>query len=270
MLDTRILQFNCGLTNYRATRPVLDAANPSTHQVLAIQEQAFNRATESTYCPRGFILGSDNDPASKVCFMVSKKIPSHTWSFHSHGRHVASLHIQLASCLLSMATTQGAATQEFRHGTPYKRRSTKPKGRSSYWGTSVPTTQPGVDRKQCANHKRTTFKQQPPHTVSCFSPHVEYQHGRGVHSKASLTLPLPRRLWKGLSNSVDLWTSGQPHRIIYQLTFKSLLQRQRLLKANDMQWRSWTRTGYGSTSIRATGCMHNAHSQPCSRHCKVA
>ena len=51
MLNTRILQFNCGLANYKATKPILDAADPNTHQVMAIQEQAFNRYTGSTYCP---------------------------------------------------------------------------------------------------------------------------------------------------------------------------------------------------------------------------
>jgi len=47
MLDTRILQFSCGLANYKATKPIFDAVDPNTHQVLAIQEQAFNRVTGS-------------------------------------------------------------------------------------------------------------------------------------------------------------------------------------------------------------------------------
>jgi len=94
MLDTRILQFNCGLANYKATKPILDAADSNTHHVLAIQEQAFNRYTNSTYCPRGYSLASDGDPASKICFMVSKKISAHTWSFQTYGQHVAALQLR--------------------------------------------------------------------------------------------------------------------------------------------------------------------------------
>jgi len=34
--------------------------------VLAIQEQAFNRYTNFTYCPWGYSLASDGDPAFKI------------------------------------------------------------------------------------------------------------------------------------------------------------------------------------------------------------
>lgn len=93
MLDTRILQFNCGLANHKATKPILDAANPNTHQVLAIQEQAFNRYTGSTYCPRGYSLAGGSEAASRVCFMVSSRISSHTWSFQPYSQNVAALHL---------------------------------------------------------------------------------------------------------------------------------------------------------------------------------
>ena len=96
MLNTRILQFNCGLANYKATKPILDAADPNTHQVMAIQEQAFNRYTGSTYCPRGYSLAGSSDAASKVCFMVSRKISAHTWSFQPYGQNVAALHLRHA------------------------------------------------------------------------------------------------------------------------------------------------------------------------------
>ncbi len=95
MLGTRILQFNCGLANYKTTRPILDAADPNTHQVLAIQEQAYNRYTATTHCPWGYSLASNSDPAAKVCFMVSKKIPAHTWSLQSLGQYVGTLQMQM-------------------------------------------------------------------------------------------------------------------------------------------------------------------------------
>ena len=81
MFDTQILQFNCGLANYKVTKTILDVADLNTHQVLAIQEQAFNRHTNFTYCLWGYSLASDDDSAFKVCFMVSKKISAHIWFF---------------------------------------------------------------------------------------------------------------------------------------------------------------------------------------------
>ena len=96
MLDTRILQFNCGLANYKTTRPILDAADPNTHQVLAIQEQAFNRHTGSTYCPRGYSLAGDREAAFKVCFMVSKRISPHTWFFQPYSQNATALHLHRA------------------------------------------------------------------------------------------------------------------------------------------------------------------------------
>lgn len=97
MLNTWILQFNCELANYKATKPIFDAVDPNIHQVLAIQKQVFNRVTEFTYCFWGYSLTSDNNSAFKVCFMISKKVSAHIWSFQSHDQHVASLHMQLAN-----------------------------------------------------------------------------------------------------------------------------------------------------------------------------
>jgi hypothetical protein len=75
MQHTRILQFNCGLANYNATRPIFDAVSPATHQILAIQEPGYGKRTKTTYCPRGYILAYDNNPWTKVCFMISRELP---------------------------------------------------------------------------------------------------------------------------------------------------------------------------------------------------
>jgi len=93
MLDAQILQFNCELTNYKATKPILDAADLNTHQVMAIQEQTFNRHTDSIYCPQEYCLAGSSDAVFKVCFMVSRKISAHTWFCQPYSQNVAALHL---------------------------------------------------------------------------------------------------------------------------------------------------------------------------------
>src|SRR5437764_5979671 len=90
-----IIQFNCGRSNHKITRPFLDAAAPETQIVLAIQEPAYNNRTKTTYCPRGYALAFDADPMTKVCFMVSRSLHASQWSYQSHSRNVASLHMEI-------------------------------------------------------------------------------------------------------------------------------------------------------------------------------
>jgi len=93
MLDAQILQFNCGLTNYKATKLILDAADLNTHQVMAIQKQTFNRHTDFTYCLWGYCLADSSDAVFKVCFMISRKISVHTWFCQSYSQNVTALHL---------------------------------------------------------------------------------------------------------------------------------------------------------------------------------
>src|SRR3982074_1237266 len=102
MKEIGILQFNCGLANQGVSKPVLDAASPETHLVLAIQEPGFNRRTGATYCPKGYTLAFEATPTTKVCFMISKQLHIGQWSFQPYGRHVAMIRIQLAEHSLSI------------------------------------------------------------------------------------------------------------------------------------------------------------------------
>jgi exonuclease III len=89
-----IMQYNCGQANYRATRPLLDAVSPATHAVLAIQEPAYSKRTCTTYCPVGYNLAYEDNPKTRVCFMVSKQIHVSNWSHQAHGPYVATLCVQ--------------------------------------------------------------------------------------------------------------------------------------------------------------------------------
>jgi len=102
MRDIRILQFNCGLANYGATRPILDAASPTKHQVLVIQELGFSRQKGIMYYINRYVLAYKADPIIKVCFMISREIKSSLWSFQAFSRFVAVLCMQTAGGTLTI------------------------------------------------------------------------------------------------------------------------------------------------------------------------
>jgi len=89
-----IFQFNCGAANYGVSRPIFDAVTPEAHNILAIQEPAYNNRTMTTYCPRGYKLAYDPNPTTKVCFLVGDRIHSSHWSYQAHSPYVASLRVQ--------------------------------------------------------------------------------------------------------------------------------------------------------------------------------
>jgi len=71
--QTSILQFNCGLANFKETKPIFDAVSSATHQVLAVQKPRFSRHSGNTYCSKGYTLTLEGDNTTKVCFMISKE-----------------------------------------------------------------------------------------------------------------------------------------------------------------------------------------------------
>lgn len=97
MNQTGILRFNCGLANYKGTRPVFDAVSPAIHQILAIQEPGFNYHSRTTYCPKGYTLAFEGGDTTKVCFMISKAIPLQHWEYRAHSIHVAEMRVLLAN-----------------------------------------------------------------------------------------------------------------------------------------------------------------------------
>jgi hypothetical protein len=74
-----ILQFNCGNANQKSNRAILDALDPEVTQVVALQEPGFNRFTRSTYYPKGFHLLYQPEEATRVCFLVSKRLSLRRW-----------------------------------------------------------------------------------------------------------------------------------------------------------------------------------------------
>ncbi len=72
--DISIIQFNCGQANYNTLRPIFNALEPEKRLLLTIQEPALNKHTGTTYCPRGFKLIYEVNPATRVCFMVSEEL----------------------------------------------------------------------------------------------------------------------------------------------------------------------------------------------------
>jgi hypothetical protein len=89
-----IIQYNCGNTNHRLARPLLDSLDPEKHHVLAIQEPYYNAYTQSTYCPRGFQLLYEPKAATRVCFMISKAISLSSWSWQAVNPDIAVITIQ--------------------------------------------------------------------------------------------------------------------------------------------------------------------------------
>src|SRR2546430_3286013 len=88
-----IIQYNCGNSNHKATRPFFDAVIREKQQVLAVQEPYFNKHTKSTYCPPGYQLllrAADN---TKVCFMVSQSLRLEDWRVEDVGAYIAILPI---------------------------------------------------------------------------------------------------------------------------------------------------------------------------------
>src|SRR6185369_4483539 len=102
MSDIGILQFNCGKSNYKSTRPILDAVTPAKHLLLAIQEPGFNNYNRSTYCPKPYTLACADDPTTKVCFMIDRNLDLGCWKFTSYTRYVAALQLRLATEMITI------------------------------------------------------------------------------------------------------------------------------------------------------------------------
>lgn len=91
-----IIQYNCGNSNYKATRTFFDAI-PRTIQIIALQEPYYSNGTKTTYCPRAFNLSYERKSSTKTAFLINKKIQISSWSRTQLGPEVASLQVQLQS-----------------------------------------------------------------------------------------------------------------------------------------------------------------------------
>jgi Reverse transcriptase (RNA-dependent DNA polymerase)/Endonuclease-reverse transcriptase len=109
-----ILQFNCGNSNNKSARPIFDSVSPARHVLLAIQEPAFSSHTRTTYCPGAYTLACENDPTTKVCFMVDRNLDLAQWSYKSYSRHVAAITLQLANgpiTVINVYNPRGSGSQ---------------------------------------------------------------------------------------------------------------------------------------------------------------
>lgn len=102
MTDIKIIQYNCGNTNHKATRPFFDGIEPEDFQIIAVQEPAYMPHNKATYCPKGFHLASTNTPTTRACFMVSKTVPIQDWQFHAYDDLVAAIHMRAAGGTLTI------------------------------------------------------------------------------------------------------------------------------------------------------------------------
>src|SRR5215472_3817532 len=100
--EVSIIQFNCGQANYSASRLIFDALEPALKTLIAIQEPAFNKLTNTTYCPRGYRLIYEANPATRVCFMVSEALGVGHWRHQSYGPHAIKLELQVEEGPLSI------------------------------------------------------------------------------------------------------------------------------------------------------------------------
>jgi hypothetical protein len=95
MPNIGILQFNCGLANHSASRPIFDGVAPANHQLLIIQEPQFRTRNSGTYCPPGYTLIMEPSPTVKICFMISKAICPSQWSSKFHSCWVAEINMRI-------------------------------------------------------------------------------------------------------------------------------------------------------------------------------
>jgi len=102
MSKLTILQYNCGNANHRKVQPWFDAVSQTTHQVLAIQEPGYNKLSQSTYCPKGFILLYKALPTTRVCFIVSREVNAAYWSYKQYSLYVAALQLILRKTTVSI------------------------------------------------------------------------------------------------------------------------------------------------------------------------
>jgi hypothetical protein len=98
--DLKIIQFNCGNSNGKATRAFFDSVEHAP--ILAIQEPGYSPYTKSTYCPRPYELAYEALPATKVCFMVRRDIGDAQWRRTQYGPNVAVLELTLPGRNLSI------------------------------------------------------------------------------------------------------------------------------------------------------------------------
>ena len=69
-----IIQFNYRQANYNTLRLIFNALEPAKRLLLIIQELAFNKYINSTYCLRGFKLIYKVNLVTRVCFIVSEEL----------------------------------------------------------------------------------------------------------------------------------------------------------------------------------------------------
>lgn len=105
MNQITIIQYNCGNSNHKATRPFFEAISPKSHQVIAVQEPAYNWQTGATFCPKGYTLSYESHPTTKVGFMVSREISAAHWSRKQYGPHIATLYLQTSEVEISIVNT---------------------------------------------------------------------------------------------------------------------------------------------------------------------
>jgi exonuclease III len=88
-----IVQYNCGHSNYRSTRPLFDCLDPEEYQIIALQEPAYNKQTRKTYQPKGYYLLYEPNPATRTCFLVSQHIDTQAWSYHNISPNIDKLQL---------------------------------------------------------------------------------------------------------------------------------------------------------------------------------
>ena len=71
MKGLTIVQYNCGHSNYKATRPLFDSFDPEEHLIIALQEPAYNKQTRKTYKPKKYYLLYKPDLATYIYFLIS-------------------------------------------------------------------------------------------------------------------------------------------------------------------------------------------------------
>jgi len=89
MIETGILQFNCGNANNEKAKAVFDSIDPTRFPILAIQEPMITeRRPNVTYIPKNFRPSRPVYYGMRVVFLIHDKIPLTGWEVREATDHV--------------------------------------------------------------------------------------------------------------------------------------------------------------------------------------
>ena len=97
MIETGILQFNCGNANNEKAKAVFDSIDPTRFPILMIQELMITeRRPNVTYIPKNFHPSQPVYYGMRVIFLIHDKIPLTGWEVREATDHVEWIKVEIS------------------------------------------------------------------------------------------------------------------------------------------------------------------------------